>query len=53
MVQADNIVMWEPNESTLENKFQTVAVHKDFGLNVSFDKCAVMKDRGHGKYKML
>jgi DUF1009 family protein len=36
--------MWEPNESTLEKKLQrVVTVCKDFGLNVSLDKCVVMK----------
>jgi hypothetical protein len=44
MVYTDDIVIWEPKESTLEKKFQkTVTVWKDFGLKVSLDKCVVMK----------
>jgi bifunctional ADP-heptose synthase (sugar kinase/adenylyltransferase) len=32
--------MWEPKEGTLQKKFQSVVtVCKDFGLNVSVDKC--------------
>jgi hypothetical protein len=39
VVYADNIVMWEQNESTLEKEFQRVfTVYKDFGLNINLDR---------------
>jgi hypothetical protein len=44
IVYADDIVKWKPNESTLEKKFQTaLTACKDFGLNVNFGTCVVMK----------
>jgi hypothetical protein len=44
MVCTDNIVIWELNESILEKIFQrVVSMCKDFELNVSSDKCVVMK----------
>jgi hypothetical protein len=37
MVYADDIVIWEPNASSLEKKFQRVVlVCKDFELNPNF-----------------
>jgi hypothetical protein len=44
IVYADDIVIWELNESTLEKKFhRTIAVCTDLGLSVNLDKCVVMK----------
>jgi hypothetical protein len=44
IVYEDATVIWEPNERTLEKKFQrAVTVSKDFGLNVNLDSCVVMK----------
>jgi hypothetical protein len=43
-VYADDTVIWEQNESTLEKKFQKViTVCKDFGIKVNLDKCVAMK----------
>jgi hypothetical protein len=44
MVYTDDIVVWEPNGSTLEKKLQrVVTVCEDFGLNVCLSKCVVME----------
>jgi hypothetical protein len=44
MVYTDSIVIWEPEESTLEKKFQSVStVCKDVGSNVDLGKCVVIK----------
>lgn len=57
MIYADNTVMWELNENTLEKKFQrAVMVCTDLGLNVSSNKCVMrisQKEREYGKDYIL
>jgi hypothetical protein len=43
MVCADDIFIWELNESTLEKNFKGVLLCKDFGLQVSLYNCSLWK----------
>jgi hypothetical protein len=53
MVYAVDIVIWEPNESISEKKFERIIiVCTNFGLSVNLDKYVVMKiiqKTGHAK----
>jgi hypothetical protein len=56
MVHADDINIWDPNESILAKKFQRLVREcENLGLSVILDKCVIMKmseDGEHGKDKI-